>query len=120
MCKEMGPRVKPEDDGNVGRRGLDSIEHGGGSPCHQTLTADHRMKAVFTPKAGSIYDDLPEERYHFPETYLRQAEATVGDFVIYYEPGRMGTHDRGRHGRRAYVAAAQVTGIRPDPVLMPE
>lgn len=73
------------------------------------------MKAVFTHKPGSIYDDLPEERYHFPETYLRQAEATVGDFVIYYEPGRVGTDDRGRHGRRAYVAAAQVTGIRPDP-----
>jgi len=72
------------------------------------------VKAVFTHKPGSIYDDLPEERYQFPETYLRQAEATVGDFVIYYEPGRVGTDDRGRHGRRAYVAAAQVTGIRPD------
>jgi putative restriction endonuclease len=42
-------------------------------------------------------------------------EATVGDFIIYYEPGRMGLDDRGRHGRRAYVAVAQVTGLRPDP-----
>lgn len=73
------------------------------------------MKAVFTHKAASVYDDLPEERYHFPETYLRQVEATVGDFIIYYEPGRIGTNDRGRHGRRAYVAVTQVTGIRPDP-----
>ena len=73
------------------------------------------MKAVFTHKAASVYDDLPEERYHFPGTYLRQAEATVGDFIIYYEPGRVGTDDRGRYGRRAYVAVAQVTGIRPDP-----
>ena len=73
------------------------------------------MKAIFTHKAGSIYDDLPEERYHFPETYLRQAEATIGDFIIYYEPGRVGTQDRGRYGRRAYVAIAQVTGVRPDP-----
>ena len=72
------------------------------------------MKAIFTHKAGSIYDDLPEERYHFPETYLRQAEATIGDFIIYYEPGRVGTDDRGRYGRRAYVAVAQVTGVRPD------
>jgi putative restriction endonuclease len=73
------------------------------------------LKAVFTHKAASVYDDLPEERYHFPETYLRQVEATVGDFVIYYEPGRIGTEDRRRHGRRAYVAVAQVTGIRRDP-----
>jgi putative restriction endonuclease len=40
------------------------------------------VKAVFTHKAASIYDDKPEERYHFPETYLRSAEAAVGDFII--------------------------------------
>jgi putative restriction endonuclease len=73
------------------------------------------VRAVFTHKAGSIYDDLPEERYHFPEIYLRQVEATIGDFIIYYEPGRVGTQDRGRHGRRAYVAVAEVSGVRPDP-----
>ena len=73
------------------------------------------MKAIFTHKAASIYDDKPEERYHFPETYLRQAESAVNDFIIYYEPGRVGTRDRDRYGRRAYVAVAQVTGIRPDP-----
>jgi putative restriction endonuclease len=27
----------------------------------------------------------------------------------------VGVHDRGRSGRRAYVAVAQVTGVRPDP-----
>jgi putative restriction endonuclease len=73
------------------------------------------VKAVFTHKAASIYDDKPEERYHFPETYLRAAEAAIGDFILYYEPGRVAAHDRGRYGRRAYVAVAQVTGIRPDP-----
>ncbi len=73
------------------------------------------VKAVFTHKAASIYDDKPEERYHFPETYLRAAEAATGDFIIYYEPGRVAAHDRGRYGRRAYVAVAQMTGIRPDP-----
>jgi putative restriction endonuclease len=73
------------------------------------------VKAVFTHKAASIYDDKPEERYHFPETYLRPAEAAIDDFILYYEPGRVAAHDRGRYGRRAYVAVAQVTGIRPDP-----
>ena len=73
------------------------------------------MKAVFTHKAASIYDDKPEERYHFPDTYLRPAQAAVDDFILYYEPGRVGTHDRGRYGRRAYVAVARVTGVRPDP-----
>ena len=73
------------------------------------------MKAVFTHKAASIYDDKPEERYHFPETYLRPAQAAAGDFILYYEPGRTAAHDRGRYGRRAYVAVAKVTGIRPDP-----
>jgi putative restriction endonuclease len=73
------------------------------------------VKAVFTHKAASIYDDKPEERYHFPETYLRQAESAIGDFIVYYEPGRVAAHDRGRYGRRAYVAVAQVTGVRPDP-----
>ena len=37
-------------------------------------------------KRGSIYDDLPEERYHFPRFHIRQVEAAVGDFVVYYEP----------------------------------
>jgi putative restriction endonuclease len=73
------------------------------------------VKAVFTHKPASIYDDKPEERYHFPETYLRAAETAVGDFILYYEPGRVGPHDRGRTGRRAYVAVAKVTSVRPDP-----
>ena len=73
------------------------------------------MKAVFTHKPASIYDDKPEEHYQFPETYLRPAEGAVGDFILYYEPGRVGVHDRGRSGRRAYVAVAKVTGVRPDP-----
>jgi putative restriction endonuclease len=71
-------------------------------------------KAVFTHKLESVYDDLPEERYHFPATYLRQVEAAVGDFILYYEPGRTGLGDRGRTGRRAYVAVARVVDVRPD------
>ncbi len=71
-------------------------------------------KAVFTHKPGSIYDDLPEERYHFPAAYRRQVEATVGDFIVYYEPGRTGVDERDRTGRQAYVATAQVIDVRPD------
>lgn len=71
-------------------------------------------KAVFTHKSGSIYDDLPEERYHFPATYRRQVEATVGDLVVYYEPGRTGTDERKRTGRQAYVATAQVVDVQAD------
>ncbi|HXA22729.1 MAG TPA: hypothetical protein VNW90_10535 [Acetobacteraceae bacterium] len=40
-------------------------------------------KAIFTTKVDPTYDDLPEFRYHFPRTYLRAVEATVGDWIIY-------------------------------------
>mgnify|MGYP005846599697 CR=1 FL=1 len=72
------------------------------------------MKAVLTHKPASIYDDLPEERYHFPATYLRQIERAVGDFIVYYEPGRTGVGDQARTGRRAYVATAQIAEIIDD------
>jgi putative restriction endonuclease len=75
---------------------------------------ERAMKAVFTHKTGSIYDDLPEERYHFPAAYLRQVEAAVGDLVVYYEPGRTGLGDHARTGRRAYTATAQVSGVERD------
>jgi len=67
------------------------------------------MKAVLTAKIASIYDDLPEERYHFPQTYLRQIEAALNDWVVYYEPRRDG-------GRQCYFATARLVGIRSDPV----
>ena len=65
-------------------------------------------KAVFISKINSIYDDLPEERYHFPKQYLRRIEETVGDWIIYYEPRRNG-------GRMVYYATAQVKDVRQDP-----
>jgi putative restriction endonuclease len=71
------------------------------------------MKAVFTTKIDPAYDDLPEQRYHFPRTYLRQAEAAVGDWIVYYEPRRPGAAGSG--GRQAYFATARVTGVRRDP-----
>ncbi|MFP3944971.1 MAG: hypothetical protein ACLFWF_13825 [Alphaproteobacteria bacterium] len=66
-------------------------------------------KAVFTTRVDPSYDDLPEKWYHFPRTYLRAAEAAVGDWILYYEPRRRG-------GRRVYFATARVTGIEADPV----
>ncbi len=71
-------------------------------------------KAVFTTKVDPTYDDLPEERYHFPRTYLRQAEAAVGDWVVYYEPRRTSGDAASRGGRQAYFATARITAIRPD------
>ncbi len=72
------------------------------------------VKAVFAYKPSSRYDDVPWQRYHFPKkNYLRKIEQTVGDFVVYYEPGRIGEGDR-RGGRQAYVATARVIDIEED------
>ncbi len=71
-------------------------------------------KAVFTAKAETSYDDLPETRYHFPRTYLRQAEGAVGDWIVYYEPRRPSTDLSSRGGRQAYVATARLNRIEPD------
>ncbi len=65
-------------------------------------------KAVFTHRAGSIYDDKPEQWYHFPATYLRAAERAVGDWIVYYEPRREG-------GRQSYFGAARLSRIEQDP-----
>ena len=73
------------------------------------------MKGVFLTKVEPAYDDLPERRYHFPRTYLRQAEATIGDWIVYYEPRRVAASGSKSGGRQAYFAAAKVVGIRRDP-----
>src|SRR5271165_5239980 len=72
-------------------------------------------KAVLTTKVDPTYDDLPEQRYHFPRTYLRQVEAAKGDFVIYYEPRRATGDLSSRGGRQAYFATARVVDVTPDP-----
>ncbi len=38
-------------------------------------------KGVLTTKVHPAYDDIPEERYHFPKTYLKQVKETVGDWT---------------------------------------
>ena len=72
------------------------------------------VKAVFTARIDSKYDDLPEVKYHFPKTYFNFAKDTVGDWVVYYEPRRK-TRDVSSGGRQAYYATAKVSHIAADP-----
>ena len=72
-------------------------------------------KAVLTTKVNPTYDDLPEERYHFPRSYLNQVQHAVGDFAVYYEPRRSSGEASSRGGRQAYFAVARVVEIEPDP-----
>lgn len=72
-------------------------------------------KAVLTTKIDPTYDDLPEQRYHFPRTYLRQVEATLGDWIVYYEPRRPSGDLMKAGGKQAYFATARIASIIPDP-----
>jgi putative restriction endonuclease len=71
-------------------------------------------KAVFTTKIDPTYDDLPEERYHFPRTYLRQVQQTIGDWILYYEPRRRSGDLASGGGRQAYFATARLADVIPD------
>ena len=73
------------------------------------------VRAIFTTRVDPSYDDLPEQRYHFPRTYLRQVEAALQDWVVYYEPRRSSADLSSRGGRQAYFATARVREIIPDP-----
>ena len=83
------------------------------------LSADIRQstmpKVTLTTKVTPTYDDLPEERYHFPRAYLNQVQQAVGDFAIYYEPRRSSGDANSRGGRQAYFAVARVGALEPDP-----
>ncbi len=72
-------------------------------------------RALLTTKVMPTYDDLPEERYHFPPAYLNQVRKAVGDFVVYYEPRRTSGELSSRGGRQAYFAVARVVSVEPDP-----
>ncbi|WP_243445177.1 HNH endonuclease [Sphingosinicella ginsenosidimutans] len=58
-------------------------------------------------KAGSIYDDIPAERYQFPAQYLGRAEPCVADWIVYLEPSKV-------RNSRGYFAVAKVERIIPD------
>lgn len=72
-------------------------------------------KAILTTKVDPTYDDLPEQRYHFPRTYLRQVEAARGDWIVYYEPRRPSSDLMKTGGKQAYFATARIADIIPDP-----
>ncbi len=72
------------------------------------------VKAVLTTKVSPVYDDLPENRYHFPKTYLQQVSKAVGDWIVYYEPRRSTGELSSSGGRQVYFATARVEKIYPD------
>ena len=74
-------------------------------------------KAVLTTKVDPSYDDLPEERYHFPRTYLNAAQAALGDWIVYYEPRRSSAKLSSRGGRKSYFATARIVRVDADPRL---
>jgi putative restriction endonuclease len=74
-------------------------------------------KAVFTTKVTPSYKDLPEERYHFPRTYLNYVQQTVGDYIVYYEPRRSSVELSSRGGRQSYFGVARVDSVAEDPAL---
>jgi putative restriction endonuclease len=63
---------------------------------------------VFIHRSDSIYEDSPADRYQFPSQYLARVEASVGDWIIYYEP-------RKAQDSRGYFAIAKVQQVIPDP-----
>jgi putative restriction endonuclease len=73
------------------------------------------MKAVLQTKISPAYNDVPEQFYHFPSTYLNQIKASVGDWIVYYEPRRSTGDNLSRGGRLAYFAVAQLVSLREDP-----
>jgi putative restriction endonuclease len=71
-------------------------------------------KAIFTTKVTPSYNDLPEIQYHFPRTYLNQAQQAIGDHIIYYEPRRSTAEQSSFGGRQSYFGVARVTSVIED------
>lgn len=64
-------------------------------------------KLVLLHRADSIYEDVPDERYDFPRTYLGAVREGVGDWAVYYEPVKAGP--------RGYFAVAKIAQVIPKP-----
>jgi putative restriction endonuclease len=64
-------------------------------------------KLVLMHKAGSIHDDLPDERHDFPARYLKTVEEGLGDWAVHCEPVKA--------GRRGYFAVARIAQVIPKP-----
>ena len=72
-------------------------------------------KAVLTTRVDPTYDDLPEVRYHFPHTYLNTIMEALGDWIVYYEPRRLGGNLSTSGGRQSYFATARLVRVERDP-----
>lgn len=75
------------------------------------------MKAVFTARRVSSYDDDVSVRYHFPRTYIGYAQQALQDFIIYYEPRRTSPDLSSSGGLQSYFAVARLKSIEADPAL---
>lgn len=64
--------------------------------------------SVFIHRPDSAYDDRPDEQYQFPRQYLSRARASLGDWIVYYEPVKL-------LDSRGYFAVAKVASVIPDP-----
>ena len=65
------------------------------------------VKLVLLHKADSIYDDEPDVVYDFPRSYLKAVTEAIGDWGVYYEPGKAGP--------RGYFASAKIDKVIPKP-----
>jgi putative restriction endonuclease len=82
--------------------------------CSRSGTLFDVANAIFTSQLEPSYDDVIEQRYHFPKRYLKQAEQTVGDWIIYYESRRESSVTSPASGRQCYFATARVERIERD------
>ncbi len=64
--------------------------------------------SVFIHRADSIYEDSPATHYQFPRQYLSRVSASIGDWIVYYEPTKV-------PGSKGYNAIARVERVVPDP-----
>lgn len=64
--------------------------------------------SVFIHRADSPYEDSPATQYQFPRQYLSRVSASVGDWIVYYEPTKV-------PGSKGYNAVARVERVVPDP-----
>lgn len=73
-----------------------------------TPTSELPTKCVFQSGDHSIYGDEPERFYRLPQRWLKIAQRSVGEWIVYLRPKQAGGPD--------YFAVAQVEQIVRDPL----
>ena len=73
------------------------------SHCHHAMAF-----GVLIHRSDSLHDDSPAARYQFPSQYLGRAQASVGDWILYFEPVKV-------RETRGHFAVAKIQQIIPDP-----